>query len=81
MAENHGGESQELLEGLGTGDIRPNVYEGGFKTWECSVDLVRVLRDRGGFGEGVGVGEWGMHVVEVFRFSVRNCIRVIMSLW
>ena len=24
---------------LSTNDIRPNVYEGGFKTWECSLDL------------------------------------------
>jgi hypothetical protein len=25
--------------GLSTDDITPNVYEGGFKTWECSEDL------------------------------------------
>ena len=24
---------------LSTSDITPNCYEGGFKTWECSVDL------------------------------------------
>ncbi|KAL2036850.1 hypothetical protein N7G274_010393 [Stereocaulon virgatum] len=27
------------LVGLSTSDIMPNSYEGGFKTWECSVDL------------------------------------------
>ncbi|KAI4177940.1 MAG: hypothetical protein LQ343_000024 [Gyalolechia ehrenbergii] len=29
--------------GLSSNDIRPNVYEGGFKTWECSVDLTTYL--------------------------------------
>ena len=28
-------------------DLRQNVYEGGYKTWECSLDLVRYLLDRG----------------------------------
>ncbi|KAK4696407.1 hypothetical protein P7C71_g1490, partial [Lecanoromycetidae sp. Uapishka_2] len=25
--------------GLSADDIKPNIYEGGFKTWECSEDL------------------------------------------
>ena len=29
--------------GLSTDDIKPNIYEGGFKTWECSVDLAKYL--------------------------------------
>ncbi|KAL8952086.1 MAG: hypothetical protein Q9222_001997, partial [Ikaeria aurantiellina] len=29
--------------GLSTDDIKPNIYEGGFKTWECSVDLASYL--------------------------------------
>ena len=29
----------DSIAGLSTDDIVPNVYEGGFKTWECSVDL------------------------------------------
>ncbi len=28
-------------------DLRTNVYEGGFKSWECSFDLARLLLDRG----------------------------------
>jgi protein-histidine N-methyltransferase len=32
-----------LEEGLGKDDVKTGVYEGGFKSWECSVDLVRVL--------------------------------------
>ena len=29
--------------GLSADDIKPKIYEGGFKTWECSVDLARYL--------------------------------------
>ncbi|KAL8860086.1 MAG: hypothetical protein Q9178_003350 [Gyalolechia marmorata] len=29
--------------GLSTDDIKPNIYEGGFKTWECSIDLANHL--------------------------------------
>lgn len=28
-----------LLSGLETGDLSSGIYEGGFKTWECAVDL------------------------------------------
>lgn len=33
----------EPVAGLSSDDITPNVYEGGFKTWECSVDLAEYL--------------------------------------
>ncbi len=29
--------------GLSTDDIKPHIYEGGFKTWECAVDLAKYL--------------------------------------
>jgi protein-histidine N-methyltransferase len=29
----------DLISGLNTGDLSAGVYEGGFKTWECAVDL------------------------------------------
>jgi protein-histidine N-methyltransferase len=29
--------------GLGSHDVRTGIYEGGFKSWESSVDLVKVL--------------------------------------
>jgi protein-histidine N-methyltransferase len=38
--------------GLGDDDVKTGVYEGGFKSWESSVDLVRVLADRRGRGAG-----------------------------
>ncbi|CAI6100018.1 hypothetical protein V2G26_000590 [Clonostachys chloroleuca] len=40
MAEDEGGDGPE---GLGQHDVKSGVYEGGFKSWESSVDLVKVL--------------------------------------
>jgi protein-histidine N-methyltransferase len=45
MAEDE--ESSSIPSGLDASDLAPNVYEGGFKTWECSLDLCRFLLDRG----------------------------------
>jgi protein-histidine N-methyltransferase len=36
-----------ILAGLENTDLQTNVYEGGYKTWECSLDLARFLLDRG----------------------------------
>jgi len=43
MAEDDEG----TLSHLEGSDLRTNVYEGGFKTWECSIDLASLLLDRG----------------------------------
>ncbi|KAI0890498.1 uncharacterized protein GGS22DRAFT_151048 [Annulohypoxylon maeteangense] len=40
MAEDEGGDTEP---GLGNHDVKTGVYEGGFKSWESSVDLVKVL--------------------------------------
>ncbi|KAI2618462.1 hypothetical protein GGR54DRAFT_156896 [Hypoxylon sp. NC1633] len=40
MAEDDGGDTEP---GLGNHDVKTGVYEGGFKSWESSVDLVKVL--------------------------------------
>jgi protein-histidine N-methyltransferase len=40
MAEDDGADPQP---GLGGHDVKTGVYEGGFKSWESSVDLVKVL--------------------------------------
>jgi len=37
-ATTEGSEDSSVI-GLSTDDITPYVYEGGFKTWECSEDL------------------------------------------
>ncbi|KAM0332182.1 hypothetical protein ACHAQA_002457 [Verticillium albo-atrum] len=41
MAEDD--DAAEGPEGLGSHDVKTGVYEGGFKSWESSVDLVKVL--------------------------------------
>lgn len=48
----------------GKDDIKPGVYEGGFKTWECAVDLASYLAER---SEEVisTVRAEGLHVIEV----------------
>jgi protein-histidine N-methyltransferase len=54
--------------GLGNADIQTNVYEGGFKTWECSYDLARLLVDR---ELGKELNDTGRvdHVIEVLLSS------------
>ncbi|KAK0618272.1 hypothetical protein B0T17DRAFT_331824 [Bombardia bombarda] len=37
------GESQQQQPGLGEHDVKTGIYEGGFKSWESSVDLVKVM--------------------------------------
>ncbi|KAG8530791.1 uncharacterized protein KY384_004148 [Bacidia gigantensis] len=40
MAEDSAMNANEpLAPGLSDDDLKPNIYEGGFKTWECAVDL------------------------------------------
>lgn len=46
MAEDDSTRSN-ILAGLENTDLQTNVYEGGYKTWECSLDLARFLLDRG----------------------------------
>jgi hypothetical protein len=41
-------EDDEGLGNLGKEDVRTGVYEGGFKSWESSVDVVKVLHGRRG---------------------------------
>ena len=36
-------DNDALLSGLDAGDLTGGTYEGGFKTWECSVDLAEYL--------------------------------------
>ena len=45
MAEDDLSETKDpiLANGLSADDIKPKIYEGGFKTWECAVDLAQYL--------------------------------------
>jgi protein-histidine N-methyltransferase len=39
-------ENDKLIEGLDKGDLSSGEYEGGFKTWECAVDLAVYLTEK-----------------------------------
>ncbi len=43
MAEDNADNHSESEAGLGEHDVKTGIYEGGFKSWESSVDLVKVL--------------------------------------
>ncbi|KAI1618553.1 hypothetical protein EDD37DRAFT_647346 [Exophiala viscosa] len=36
-------DADTLLSGLQNGDLTSGIYEGGFKTWECSLDLASLV--------------------------------------
>lgn len=65
MAEDSAGyDNEALIAGLEKGDIKPQFYEGGFKTWECASDLARLVA--GETGEGYRGGqEEDTHFIEV----------------
>ena len=58
------GPAENSTVGLLTDDILSRVYEGGFKTWECSVDLARYLTRliRNG---ALQLQHQDMHIIEV----------------
>ncbi|MCJ1469273.1 hypothetical protein MMC07_007906 [Pseudocyphellaria aurata] len=70
MAEDsHLGEANQFLSnpiaGLSSGDdLTPGVYEGGFKTWECAIDLAQYLVGQWSSIAGV-IGSRGLHVIEL----------------
>ena len=41
--DNEEGKVVEMLNLNSNSDLVRGVYEGGFKTWECSIDLVEYL--------------------------------------
>lgn len=45
MAEDDGGDASGdgVEPGLGSHDVKTGIYEGGFKSWESSIDMVKVL--------------------------------------
>lgn len=44
MAEDSAGyDNEALIAGLEEGDLKPHFYEGGFKTWECALDLAKLV--------------------------------------
>lgn len=60
--------------GLGTHDVKTGVYEGGFKSWESSVDLVKVLAAQ---GKVSAAEQLPMRIIEVCR--IRQSASCILS--
>ncbi|ODM19847.1 hypothetical protein SI65_04833 [Aspergillus cristatus] len=61
MAEDSEQDNEELISGLEHGDLKPNFYEGGFKTWECALDLAKRV-----VGDGAVTDVDGdYHIIEV----------------
>ena len=42
-----GPQNDAVIDQLNELDVSTGVYEGGFKTWECAIDLASLLLDRG----------------------------------
>ncbi len=42
-----GSTNDNVVDQLDSSDLTTGIYEGGFKTWECSLDLASLLLDRG----------------------------------
>ena len=55
-------EGDEVEPGLGAHDVKTGIYEGGFKSWESSVDLVKVLAAKDVPGSLVSAP---FHIIEV----------------
>ena len=62
----------EYKYGLDNDDIVPKIYEGGFKTWECSKDLANLMAEdddhdplRGALNAQLDPRDCKIHVVEV----------------
>ena len=54
----------EPIAGISLDDITPTIYEGGFKTWECSIDLANYLAESRSDDQR-GLLEYGLDVIEV----------------
>ena len=63
-------DNDTLLSGLETGDLTKDVYEGGFKTWECSIDLATLLiNEPQTFLNSEGNMSEVLQIIEVWRIT------------
>ncbi|KAJ5628310.1 hypothetical protein N7490_010538 [Penicillium lividum] len=58
-------ENEELIAGLEEGDLKPNFYEGGFKTWECSLDLAKLVANESTTIESLDDSQTNFHIIEL----------------
>lgn len=57
-------ETHDLLNGLDTGDLNSGIYEGGFKTWECALDLAKFVAKQDHLANASIEGK-DLHVIEL----------------
>ncbi|PLB44729.1 hypothetical protein P170DRAFT_265659 [Aspergillus steynii IBT 23096] len=58
-------ENEQLIAGLEKGDIKPQFYEGGFKTWECALDLAKLVVSEDHLSGSAGESLEGRHIIEL----------------
>lgn len=58
-------DNEELIAGLEEGDLKPNFYEGGFKTWECALDLAKLVAGDKTTLESLGDSQRDVHIIEL----------------
>ena len=58
-------ENEQLIAGLEKGDIKPQFYEGGFKTWECALDLAKLVVSGDRLSGSAGELLEDRHIIEV----------------
>ena len=75
MAEANPGinDNEDLLSGLDSGDLTSGIYEGGFKTWECAIDLAEYVASRR------LEGDW--HIIELGAGSaIPSCVLIAQAI-
>lgn len=71
MAEDDGvANGEEVEPGLGSHDVKTGIYEGGFKSWESSVDMVKVLAAE---DWPASLAEGSIRIIEVSGRGPRSC--------
>ncbi|EPS25998.1 hypothetical protein POX_c04373 [Penicillium oxalicum] len=66
MAEdNEKYDNAELIAGLEEGDLKPQFYEGGFKTWECALDLAKLVSEDNEMIESLNDSQTTVHLIEL----------------
>lgn len=66
-------ENEQLIAGLEKGDIKPQFYEGGFKTWECALDLAKLVISESQLSATTGESLEDRHIIEVSGLFPEGC--------
>lgn len=70
-------ETHNLLNGLDTGDLNSGIYEGGFKTWECALDLAKFVTGQNCLVDD-SAGDEDLHIVELGAGSAIPSLALIL---